>query len=688
MLSPETATVRPTFVTEPEAEPAWPALPRPPGAAATSGSVYGDIAMLAARLFAAPMSLVAIAAPPRLQVVGVCGLAADEAGHAGALVEAAIRDATVVWDAGVDDHPVLPWGVRFHVTAPILSPDGRALGAVCVMDRAARLGVSEPQAGALQALARLAGAELERQRQAADVTAHVQTEAQLREREASFRYLFDQNPNPMVVCAVRSFRVLAANEAALRLYGYTREAFVGLSVDNIRVPPPDTAARPPLPAHGPGVSFVRVATHRRRSGVTFPADIRASAIVFGGRPAWLTVVRDITDQQRAQAQLAEAEAKLRQSQKLEAIGHLTGGIAHDFNNLLTVILGNVELLQESQPPDSAGAELLAVVARAAERGADLTSQLLSFARRQALAPHQVDVNALLHKMHALLARSIGEHIVTAFAPSDDLWPALIDPAQLETAVLNLVVNARDAMPDGGTITVSTRNVSIDSAAGQPDAAPGDYVLVTVADTGAGMTADVLGRAFDPFFTTKEPGKGSGLGLSMVYGFARQSGGHVRIESVPGAGTRVLLHLPRAAHEKPEAPDPGEHGTRGPGGHESILIVEDDARVRAIVEAHLRGLGYHVLVAGNGIEALDILMGPARIDLMLSDMVMPGGLTGLQLSEQALRIRPGLRVLFASGYSQDALEPPHGQDDGKRLLRKPYRRGELAARIRELLDAPG
>ncbi len=675
-----------TPLTEREAEPARvsalrslriPALPDVSGLA--------DVGVSAAAIFDAPMALVVGVDVTGVRVIVSHGLEPSDVERARPFCEAVLQvdGATVVADADESD-PATALGVRFHVIAPIFAAAGHLLGAVCVMDRASRAAVSPHQLVALRTLAHLTGSELERRRLAAQATAvgvREQAQAQLHEREASFRYLFDQNPNPMIVCADRSFHVLAANDSALRLYGTTHEAFLGQQPDQ---GPPDR--RPPAPAHGSGVSFVSVATHHRRSGEPFACDVRASAITFGGRPAWLMVVRDITEQQHAQARLAEAENKLRQSQKLEAIGHLTGGIAHDFNNLLTVILGSIELLQEELPAGSAGGDLLAVVAQAAERGADLTSRLLSFARRQALAPHEVDVNALLGKMHALLIRSIGGHIETNFAPSPDLRPALIDPTQLETAVLNLVVNARDAMPEGGSITLMTSNGSLATALDQPDVMPGDYVVITVADTGTGMTPEVLSKAFDPFFTTKEPGKGSGLGLSMVYGFARQSGGHVRIETAPDAGTEVHLYLPCAPLNAAVTPITVRRTAAAPGGNESILVVEDDAQTRDMVQAHLSGLGYHVLVAGNGIEALDVLMGPERIDVMLSDLVMPGGLTGLQLSEQAVRIRPGLRILFASGYSPDALEGPEGRDDAPAPLHKPYRRGELAMRIRELLDA--
>ena len=676
-----------TPLSEREAEPARLGALRSIGIPAPSDvSGLADVGMSAAGIFDAAMALVLAVDVTGVRIVASHGLAPSDVERAQPFCDAALRvaSATVVGDVEEGD-PAAALGVRFHAVAPIFAPAGHLLGAICVMDPAPRVAVGPQPIIALQTLARLTGSELERRRLAAQATAvgaREQAQAQLREREASFRYLFDQNPNPMIVCADRSFHVLAANDSALRLYGTTREAFLGQQPDQ---GPPDR--RPPAPAYSPGVSFVSVATHHRRSGEAFACDVRASAITFGGRPAWLMVVRDITEQQHAQARLAEAENKLRQSQKLEAIGHLTGGIAHDFNNLLTVILGSIELLQEDLPAGSAGGDLLVVAARAAERGADLTSQLLSFARRQALAPHEVDVNALLGKMHALLTRSVGAHIETNFAPSPDLKPALIDPNQLETAVLNLVVNARDAMPDGGSITVMTSNGSLDSALDQPDMMPGDYVVITVADTGTGMTPEVLSKAFDPFFTTKEPGKGSGLGLSMVYGFARQSGGHVRIDTAPDAGTEVHLYLPCAKGEGAAAAPMAVSSTvSAPGGNESILVVEDDARTRDMVQAHLSGLGYHVLVAGSGIAALDVLMGPERIDLMLSDLVMPGGLTGLQLSEQAVRIRPGLRVLFASGYSAGALEGPEGRDDAPVPLHKPYRRGELAMRIRELLDA--
>ncbi|TWT14119.1 ATP-binding protein [Reyranella sp. CPCC 100927] len=649
-------------------------------------SGLADVAVSAAGLFDAPMAMVLGVDIAGARILASHGLDLSDIERARAFCDAALLagGAAVVGPAGADD-PAMALGARFYAVAPILASTGQPLGALCVMDRTARVAVDAHLLAALQTLARLTGAELERRRlaaQAGAVGAREQAQAQLREREASFRYLFDQNPSPMIVCADQSFHVLAANDSALRLYGTTREAFLGQQPDQEQ----DRRARPPAPAHGAGVSFVSVATHRRRSGEAFSCDVRASAITFGGRPAWLLVVRDISEQQQAQSRLAEAEDKLRQAQKLEAIGHLTGGIAHDFNNLLAVILGSVELLQEELPAGSSGGDLLAVAAQAAERGADLTSQLLSFARRQALAPHAVDINALLGKVHALLTRSVGRHIETNFAPDPTLRPALIDSTQLETAVLNLVVNARDAMPDGGSITLSTSNGSVESALDQPDVMPGDYVVITVSDTGTGMTPEVLSKAFDPFFSTKETGKGSGLGLSMVYGFVRQSGGHVRIESAVDAGTEVHLYLPCAPREAAATPIAVRSAGAAPGGNESILVVEDDAQMRDLVQAHLSGLGYHVLVAGNGIEALDILMGPERIDLMLSDLVMPGGLTGLQLSEQAARVRPGLRILFAAGYPQGALDAPEGRDEAPAPLHKPYRRGELATRIRELLDA--
>jgi CheY-like chemotaxis protein len=376
---------------------------------------------------------------------------------------------------------------------------------------------------------------------------------------------------------------------------------------------------------------------------------------------------------------------LRQAQRLEAIGQLTGGIAHDFNNLLTIILGNAELLADSLSAEQELRLLAEMTQTAAERGAELTSRLLAFARRQALDPRATDVAALLRGMDGLLHRTLGEQVELEVIHGGGLWQAMVDAPQLESAILNLCINARDAMPGGGRLTIETRNVHLDNdyADAHAEVIPGQYLQIAVSDTGLGMAPDVLARAFEPFFTTKPVGQGSGLGLSMVFGFAKQSRGHVKIYSEPGQGTTVKLYLPRAFDGEPmTAPseDAAEYS-----GSERILVVEDDELVRTHVTAQLRDLGYRVVAVKNGPEALEALRQIADIDLLFTDVVMPGGLNGRQLAEQAVRLRPGLPVLFTSGYTENAIVHHGRLDPGVNLLNKPYRRRDLATKVRKALS---
>ncbi|MDE2606480.1 MAG: PAS domain-containing protein [Burkholderiales bacterium] len=382
------------------------------------------------------------------------------------------------------------------------------------------------------------------------------------------------------------------------------------------------------------------------------------------------------------------EEQLRQSQRLESVGQLTGGVAHDFNNLLTVILGNAEMLCEELAGDPRLASLAQVMVQAAQRGADLTQRLLAFGRRQALEPQPVDINGRVAGMDAILRRALGEAVHVEFAPAPDLWPALVDPAQLDNTLLNLSLNARDAMPQGGRLRIETGNIELGPQSAQqvPDLKPGDYVMLAVSDTGTGIAPENLGRVFEPFFTTKEKGKGTGLGLSMAYGFVKQSGGHVALQSGPGRGTTVRLYLPRASQT-------GEVRTQAAsrpappvsGGAETILLVEDDPLVRDFARTQLLSLGYTVLQAQDGAQAMQVLASPRRVDLLFTDVVMPG-MSGRELAERACRQRPGLRVLYASGYPEDTIVHRGRLDAGVQLLAKPYRRDELARRIRLALDA--
>ena len=387
---------------------------------------------------------------------------------------------------------------------------------------------------------------------------------------------------------------------------------------------------------------------------------------------------DVTEQR-------ERDEQLRQSQKLEAVGQLTGGVAHDFNNLLTIILGNAELLTERLTDQQQLRLLAEMTATAAERGAELTNRLLAFARRQPLEPALLDVNRLLAGMDRLLRRTLAEDIQIEMVRGGGLWAAEVDPGQLEVALLNLAINARDAMPDGGRLTLETGNATLDDnyARQHHEVEPGQYVMVSVSDTGAGMPRDVAERAFEPFFTTKEVGKGSGLGLSMVYGFVKQSRGHAKIYSEVGNGTTVKLYLPRG-HADGALQATAEE-LQVVGGDEQILVVEDDDLVRQHLQAQLRLLGYRVTGAASGRAALEVLKQMHHIDLLFTDIVMPGGMNGRQLAEAARALRPGIKVLFTSGYTENAIVHHDRLDPGVHLLGKPYRRQELAAKVRKVLD---
>ena len=384
------------------------------------------------------------------------------------------------------------------------------------------------------------------------------------------------------------------------------------------------------------------------------------------------------------AELARSREALAQAQRLEAIGQLTGGIAHDFNNLLTVVLGNLELILGAHSDAEKIQRWARGAMRAAQRGERLVRQLLTYARRQVTHPDTVNLNQLIVNIENLIRGAIGEQIEIVTILSPVLAPAQIDPAQFETAILNLVINSRDAMANGGRITIETRNVTIDRqyATDNPEVTPGPYVMIAVSDSGTGMTPAVLERAFDPFFTTKEIGKGSGLGLSQVYGFAKTAGGHVKIYSELGIGTTVKLYLPKSSN-RPVMPEigPQTESLRPGTGHETILLVEDDEEVLAVAAESLRELGYKVLTAGNAAQGLEILRGDQPIDLLLSDVIMPGGMNGVQLAVEARRISPKLKVLLASGYTAAALSLEHGLQNNLDIVEKPFRREELAQKLR-------
>jgi PAS domain S-box-containing protein len=379
----------------------------------------------------------------------------------------------------------------------------------------------------------------------------------------------------------------------------------------------------------------------------------------------------------------ETQERLRQSQKMDAIGQLTGGVAHDFNNVLTVITGTIEILEEGVADRPQLAAIAQLIDQAAVRGAEITSQLLTFARRQPLQPRQVDINALVVDTCKLLKPMLGEHIEISAVLAENVWSALADPSQLSAAIVNLAVNARDAMPGGGKLALETANVVIDEAtASDGDLGAGEFVTIEVADTGQGISPDIIDRVFEPFFTTKGIGRGTGLGLSMVYGFAKQTGGTVKIESEEGRGTVVRLYLPRSQGRAPTREDSAPP-VDAPGGQETILVVEDDPLVRGYVIAQLGGLGYETLVASDAEAALELVDQGAEFDLLFTDVIMPGGMNGRELAEVVLERRPGVKVLYTSGYTDEIVNEER-LDPGIALLRKPYRKSDLWRKIREVL----
>src|SRR5580692_8502841 len=399
--------------------------------------------------------------------------------------------------------------------------------------------------------------------------------------------------------------------------------------------------------------------------------------------------RDITAEKAAETELAAAQEALRHSQKTEAIGQLTGGIAHDFNNLLTGIIGSLDIIRRrmaSGRPEEIP-RFLDAASTSAQRAGALTHRLLAFARRQSLDIRPNDVNQLVASMEDLLHRTLGEHIELECSVSVDLWTAFTDANQLESALLNLAINARDAMPDGGRLTIETTNVHLDAAytSGQDDVAPGDYVVIGVSDTGSGMPADVVAKAIDPFFTTKAVGEGTGLGLSMVYGFAKQSRGHLRIYSEVGHGTTVKLYLPRALQDAIELAKPADESPRGQG--ETILVVEDDATVRLVLADVLQELGYHVLLATDARPAIPILQSDRRIDLMVSDVMLPH-INGRKLAEIARASRPALKVLFVTGYAENATLRGDFLDAGMDMMTKPFAVDALGAKVRAIIEQKG
>ncbi len=435
----------------------------------------------------------------------------------------------------------------------------------------------------------------------------------------------------------------------------------------------DQILRSAAQARGEAVTYERV----RADGQHL--ELRRTAMAGGG---FVLTVTDMTKRN-------QAEAVLREAQKMQAIGQLTGGIAHDFNNLLTVILGNLEVVQKKLPVNHFLQSRIGRAIWASQRGAALTAQLLAFARKQPLTPRPLDLGSIVPELVPLLQRTLGAPIEVRFVGAAGLWLAMADAAQLENALLNLALNARDAMPGGGRLTLELANKVIDAdyARTHVEVAPGDYVMLAVSDTGHGMTPAVASRAFEPFYTTKPDGKGTGLGLAMVFGFVKQSKGHIKLYSEPGEGTSVKVYLPRTIGDQAAAPVRMSPPVRLVHGEATVLVVEDEPGVREIAVSILRDYGYHVYEAADGDEALRIFDSHAsEIDLLLSDVVLPGTLRGRDIAERARALQPQIKVLFMSGYTENSIVHHGRLDDGVQLIGKPFKREQLAAKVAEVFGA--
>jgi hypothetical protein len=511
-----------------------------------------------------------------------------------------------------------------------------------------------------------------------ELTERRRAEQATRASEESYRLLFESNPSPMWLFDAQSLRFLAVNDAAVEVYGWSREEFLEMTIADIRAPDELERLKTLLEEQrgAGGLRHAGIWRHRRKDGTQLDVEIHSHDHVFEGRRARVVTSLDVT-------QRLELEERLRQAQRLESIGRLAGGIAHDFNNLLTVISGYTEVLLESEGRSME----LTQIGAAADRATILTRQLLAFSRRQVLQPRVIAVNDVVEGLTPMLTRLIGEDIELEASLAPDLDPVLADPSQLEQVLVNLVVNARDAMPHGGKLTIQTANVYLEEeyVSDHGEVEVGPHVMLSVTDIGTGMDAETAAHAFEPFFTTKPVGAGTGLGLATVYGIVKQSGGSIWVYSEPGRGTTFKIYLPRAATEAVPEAAPEAVAARA-NGSETILLAEDDPALRELTAFMLEQRGFHVIAATTSHEALRLAQERAgEIDLLLTDLVMPE-LGGRLLAERVLELVPGLRVLYMSGYADDAVRRTGSLEAEAAFLEKPFSANDLAATVRETLDA--
>ena len=526
-----------------------------------------------------------------------------------------------------------------------------------------------------------------------DITERQQAHNDLLESERRYRRLVEAVVDYAIFQLDPSGHVATWNPGAERIKGYRPEEIIGRHFNTFYTPEELEKDVPKLALREAAEKgrFEAEGWRLRKDGTRFWASVVIDRITdeSGAIVGFAKVTRDLTERKQAQDELHRVQEQLVASQKLEAVGQLSGGIAHDFNNLLMIVLGNIENAERNSR-NVGGPNLhraLANAKRGAQRAAALTSRLLAFSRRQALDPKPINLNGFLSGLQEFLQRTLGERIEVQSVGSAGLWQIEADVNHLESTIVNLAINARDAMPDGGKLTIEAANVSADEdySRANPELAAGQYVVISVSDTGIGMTPDVLNHAFEPFFTTKEPGQGTGLGLSQVYGFVKQSGGHVKIYSEIGEGTSIKMYFPRhAGSAQPSSEEADEFVPEGVAV-ETILVVEDDADLRTYVSDVLRDLNYRILSAASAQAALTILLQEHQhVDLLLTDVVMPG-INGRELGRRARQIRPKLRILYMTGYSRNAVVHQGRLDEGIDLLEKPVTQARLALKIRELLD---
>ncbi len=514
-----------------------------------------------------------------------------------------------------------------------------------------------------------------------DITELRQTDRALRDSEQRYRLLFEGNPQPMWVVDLETLDFLAVNDSAIRHYGYSRKEFLALKTTSIRPEEdaPKLIERLQMIGRHPGeIGDGGIWRHFKKDGTLIEVQTTWHSLTFLGRPAELVLVNDVTERRRL-------EEQLRQAGRMEAIGRLAGGVAHDFNNLLSLIIGYSELLLEGLGPVDPRRKSAEEIRAAGQRAASLTRQLLAFSRKQMLQPEVINLNEVVERTGKMLRRLIGEDIDLVTRVDPELHNVLADPGQIEQVLLNLAVNARDAMPDGGAMTIETRNVLLDEAYARlhNPLKPGYYVMIAVSDTGIGMDINTRSHIFEPFFTTKEQGKGTGLGLATVYGIVKQSDGYIWVYSEPGHGASFKIYLPPVGLTAPQASL--EEGLPGASGGETVLLVEDEDALRQLATEFLTNCGYRVLTAANGNEALDVAAGfTGHLDLLVTDVVMPG-MNGRALAERLSVARPETRVLYMSGYTDEAIHRHGVLEPGIAFLQKPFRLTDLARKAREALD---